>query len=497
MRPHRSGLPFVLLWMAILLAPAGAKLSHHFLGWPPVAADPENVSRENRRMSPVPAFRELPSRDWGRASEAWFDDRVPARNALVDVYKFLHFRVLKAPLAQQVPGVGDWIFRRGGSWPEMDDYLGAFSFSPEELDDWRTLFEGRVAWAEAHGTRYLEVLAPVKAQIHPDRVSPLLRPLHGATARSQIAAAMAGSPAASNLLCLADAIDAAQESGREVFYRGDHHVNAYGCYLLYRGIADRLRELWFPDLPPPPPFYDDPPADVVERRTPGCYEAYGRLEVSVPGSRRAAHPALAIPLARRDYPQVPVCVVQPGERRTAVFAHDSFLRYPLYSWHFHPPERFAVPLGPGFDRIAMLLHKRFATSVLEAAVRDEIPAVLVEQFSESKLVLSPVDAGLDDVMRRAAAFGRGVPLEEISAEAPAGPFLVRAVLDRVAADPAGPRPATAELLSAAGEPLAELPLPPGVRRALFFPPVDAPPPYSLRLSGATAGSSALEIRRPR
>ena len=483
MRGPRSSLLFVLLWMAILLAPLGLRLSHRLVGWPSDA--PARTSRENRNLAPFPAYRTLPSKDWGHTTEAWYDDHLPFRTPLVDLYKGLHFSVLKAPLSQQVPGVGDWVFRRGGTWPEMDDYVGAFAFTPEQLDDWRTLFEGRVAWAEAHGTRYLQVLTPVKAQIHPDLIVPTLRPLHGATARSQILAALADSPALPFVLCLSDAIDAAKESGHEVFYHDDHHVNAYGCYLLYREIDHRLRDLWFPDLPPPPPFYDDPPTNVVARLETGCYEAYDRLEVSVPGSERKAFPALGIPLESRHYPQIPVYITQPGAHRYAVFAHDSFLRYPLYSWHFHPPEHFAVPIGPGFDRVAMILHKRFRTSLLETAVRDEIPDVLIEQFPESKLTLSPVDAGLDDTMRRASAFLRASDLDS-SSPTPSGPFLVRAVLENVS------RKSTVSLLSASGDVLDTQPLPAGIRRAVFFAPVDTPPPYSL--SPTSAASTALTVR---
>ncbi len=404
MRAHRHDLCFVLLWMAILLAPLGSKVSHRLFGWPDTTVEPSAaVSRENRNLAPFPDFRRLPCKQWGTAIEAFYKDHIPARNELIDRYKDLHFRVLKAPLNEQVPGTGDWVFRRGGNWPEMDDFLGADTLAEQELADWRTLLEGRAAWAEAHGTHYLMVLTPVKAQIHPERVVPWLRRLRRPSLRSQLQAALADSPASSNLLCLSDAIDAAQESGREVFYHDDHHVNAYGCYLLYREIDRRLAALWFPGLPPPPPYYDDPPASVVERAETGCYEAYDRLEVSVPGSRRAAFPALGIGLSDKRYPMVPVYVEQPGEHRFAVFAHDSFLRYPLYSWHFHPPAQFAVPIGPGFDRAAMLMFKRLATPDLEAIVRAGPPDVIIEQFPESKLLLGPI--GLDDTMRRAAHGG--------------------------------------------------------------------------------------------
>ena len=399
MRKNLTQLGFVLLWMAILVAAPGAKLSHRFTGWPDIT--PPTAAQENRELAKLPDFRSLPDRKWGAGLEDFYRDHVPARNWLVSQYKALHFRLLKSPLAQQVPGTGDWVFRRGGTWPEMDDFLGAATLSPGDLADWRTLLEGRAAWAEAHGTHYLLVLTPVKAQIHPEKVLPYLRIHRRPSVRSQLLKALADSPARSHLLCLSDSIDAAQHNGREVFYHDDHHVNAYGCYLLYAGIDSRLAELWFPGLPPPPPFYDNPPAEVIERRASGCYEADGRLEVSVPGSRRIALPPLKINLTNRHYPMIPICVEQPGEHRTIVFFHDSFLRYPLSSWGFHPPEHFAVPVGPGFDRVAMLIFKRVNTTYLNRAIAAGPPDVIVEQFPESKLLLGTV--GLDDVMREAAA----------------------------------------------------------------------------------------------
>ena len=483
MRTSRLNLCFVALWMAILLANLGAKASHRFLGWPEVES--RTKLRENRELADFPTFRALPFRRWGAAFDAWYNDHFARRPDVVRLHNALRFRVLQAPIGEQVPGVGDWVFRRGGTWPECEDYLGAKTLSAQDLADWRTLLEGRAAWAEAHGTRYLMVLTPVKAQMHPEMMPPHLRRLRGTPVRGQVAAALAGSFAETNLLCLSDTLAAALAAGREVFYHEDHHVNAYGCHLLYAGIVGRLGELWFPGIPPPPPFYDHPPADVVERRAPGCYVANNRLEVSVPGSRMLANPSLDIRVGGRHYPMVPVYVEQPGEHRYAVFGHDSFLSYPLYSWHKKPPDHFALPMGPGFDRLAMLIFTRFDTKILSGIIRDEVPDVIVEQFPESKLLLGPV--GLDETMRRASAFARATDAaapESIS-------YLACAVFDNVSA-PKGR--AKARLLAEDGSVLAEEPVFPGVRRAVFFAPV-AERPARVALAGGTAGTARLDVRQ--
>lgn len=494
MRTARLNLCFTALWMALLCANLGVKASHRFLGWPEVAS--RTKLRENRELALFPNFRALPLREWGSSFDAWFNDYFARRPDVVRFHNNLRFRVLKAPIGEQVPGIGDWVFRRSGTWPECEDNLGAKEIFPQDLADWRTLLEGRAVWAEAHGTRYLQVLTPVKAQIHPDKMTPLLRLLRGTSVRGQVSAALAGSFAETNLLCLSDALSDALAAGREVFYHEDHHVNAYGCHLLYAGIVDGLRARWFPDLPPPPPFYDDPPADVVERRAPGCYEDNGHLEVSVPGSRMLPNGSLGIGVGGRHYPMVPVYVEQPGEHRLAVIGHDSFLRYPLYSWHKKPPAHFAIPLGPGFDRLAMLLFMRFDTKHLDTIVRDEVPAVIIEQFPESKLLLGPV--GLDETMRRAAAFGRATEVPAMESQtgdtetsaAKAQQYLACAVFDGVIA---GDGRCAARLVGADGAVLAEEPVSAGVRRAVFFAPV-AERPARVELDGGSARASELAVR---
>ena len=485
---------FSALWMLVLSANFLAKTGHKLFGWPEVDSAVPLV--ENRALAPFPDLRREPFRDWGRGLSAWYDDHFARRPDVVRLFKALQFRVLKHPVAEQVPGVGDWVFRRSGNWPECEDYLGAKLLSADDLGDWRTLLEGRAEWAAAHGTRFLAVLTPVKAQTHPEKMTANLRRFRGTPVCGQLLAALRGSPAEPFVLALSPRAAEEVAAGREIFYHEDHHVNAYGCWTLYDGIVGRLRQLWFPDLPPPPPYFDDPPADVRAGLAPGCWtDGNGRLSVSVPGSRLCRYPPLRIDPFGRRYPMLPVFVEQPGERRFAVFGHDSFLRFPLSSWHRGTPETLALPVGPGFDRLAMMIFRRFDTALLDETVRTEIPDVVVEQFPESKLLLGPV--GLDDTMRLAAAFAKArAAAGAAGADADGGaddgaPWLARAVFEDVAA------PGAARLLGADGAVLAERPVKPGVRRAVYFPPLPARPArVELSVPCASADLSAFpEVRQ--
>jgi hypothetical protein len=120
-----------------------------------------------------------------------------------------------------------------------------------------------------------------------------------------------------------------------------------------------------------------------------------------------------------------------------------------------------------------------------------VPDVIVEQFSECRLGYGPI--GLDETMRRAAAFGRGAPIAGDAALRRR--VLPRCVLESVTADTAkGASAITVELLDGT-EVLDSAILAPGVRRAVFFKPVTpARGPLAVRLTGGTAENAVLLLR---
>ena len=490
---------FVTFWVIMLFASLGFKWSAKLLGWPRWN---DFVISENRELNRMPNLRSLPVKEWGAAIDRWYNDHFAWRSRLIQFYRYVHFHWLHTAVGnQEVPGKNGYIFRKGGNWAEVEDYLGAFELTRDEIAAWLTLFEGRKQWAEAHGVYYLEVITPVKAQIHPELMFPMIARHRGQCVREQVHYALADSPARSNVLFVTDCI-AQLTKVRPAFYKSDHHISAYGTYLIFREIANALSAALGPMSFPA--FYTNPPPAVRAGTEPGCFEKgrvdYERLYVSAPGMKEA----LPSPAVKRGgpYPAISLVLTQPGANRTLVMGHDSFLRFPLSSWWFKE-DPIRLPIPDGFNRIVSLIFKRFQTRELEQLLSVEKPAVILEQFPEIKLTREVV--GYDETMRRASAFARGAPWPDGSHPAPGETALVLAVLENVT-DPSGAWvdmrngkdvPEIKVELRAGADVLATATTYPGHRRAIFFGPVTIPEtPLEVTLAGGQGTLQRLDLRRP-
>lgn len=490
---------FIGFWAVLLLSSLGFKLSSKLTGWP---CWEDYVISENRTPNRLPDLRTTPVKEWGSSIERWYNDNFAWRSRLIQFYRYIHFHGLHTAVGkEEVPGKGGWIFRKGGNWAELEDYLGAFELTPDEIERWLELFEGRKQWAEAHGVLYLEVITPVKAQIHPEMVYPMIARHRGQGVRDQVRAALADSPARDNVLFISDLIAQLTRS-RTMFYASDHHINAYGTYRVFEEIKTALATRLGPMEMPP--FFTNPPPAVLAGTEAGCFEkgrtGFERLYVNVPGMK---HDATSPALKRGGpYPVISLVLTQPGAHRTLVLAHDSFLRFPLSSWRFKE-DPIRLPIPDGFDRILSMLFKRLDTRTMDHLVSVERPDVIIEQFPEIKLTREV--AGYDDTMRRASAFSRATPLPA-DAPAPTGtPLCVMAIVEGVT-DETGAWvdmrsgkdvPEIAVDLLGGGDVLATVITYPGPRRALFFPEILAPgTPLELRLRGGSGEVRRIDSRIP-
>ena len=483
---------FVAAWMLLLCASLGFKASARLLGWP--QWDDFRLE-ENRNLATFPDLRRTPARDWGSGIDAWYNDQFAFRSRIVQFYRWLHTDCLASPINDiEIPGTGGWMYRNGETWAEISDYLGAFELTPEETARWIEFFEGRVEWASAHGARYLQVVTPVKAQIHPEHLPPAVRRHRGQGVREQVRAALQDSPARDHVLFLTDAIrEITDRGGRTYFYPSDHHVNGYGCYVIYREIMAAAERFFGPPMQMPP-WYDDPPAAVRDGREWGCFHCgatnYERLAVRMPGMEPVRSPVIG---DVEPKPSNHIAFAVPGNvRRTIAIAHDSFLRFPMYSWYHSDVEPVRIPLATGFDRAITLMFMRYNTRLLDRLVADESPAMIVEQFPEIRLTQDL--RGFDEIMRRAAAFSRGTPItpEDALALPPSTPLLARATLR----DVSGPDALTVTLL-ADTTPLATEATAPAPIRAVYFASLPlGGHPLSLSLPDATASSTTLDLRLP-
>lgn len=495
---------FTVVWVLILISGICFKFSAKLIGWPDFS---DSAFVENRALEPKPNYQALPAKEWGRATERWYNDNFAWRYEIISCYKYLHFNWLKSPARNSVPGKDGWIFGRidpadraqpGAEedfaglykWPEVEDYMGIIRMDKQTIADWVTLFEGRVAWAEAHGSRFLQVFTPMKIHVHSEKILPMIASHRRESFREDLREALKESPVCTNVFFMLESLQHEVALGHEVYYKEDKHENAYGCYCIYRDLLGRMRDLWFPDLPDFP-FYNSPvPADVLEGRAPGCWENEDRrLVISNPGTKVEDWRPLRISAKNVVYRRNPIFVRQPGTNRYVIICHDSFLRYPFASWHDQNAQ-FALPLGRGFDRVASMIFTRLNTEKMERYFTDVIPDVLIEQFSEGRLQLGVY--GLDDTMRRAAAWGRGKNVDNPESQTN---LMAMALIENVVSDM--PKSIIKiNLVDNNGKIIASSGVLPGVRRAVFFGTIPNANNLKVALVGGKAESISLKFRNP-
>lgn len=490
---------FLLLWCAMLLGPVALKVTNARWNVPAFLPFPKF---ENRLPAERPSLLHTPPREFGPAFDAWYSDHFAYRTRIVNFYRRLLYERLKTPIDREVPGAGDWVFRRGAGWEELEDYLGVFELTDKELDDWRTFFEGRVEWARAHGILYLQFVSSVKAQVHAEKIPPVIRYHRGRNVSTQVRDALKGSPAERHVLFIGDELRAAVQAGHETYYHEDHHPAPYGAWMQFDALNRRLRED-FPDIGDMP-FYEngEVPADVLAGRIPGCY--YGknrRLAVSNPGTGQTYDGVRETSLR---FPYTNVATTNGTGHVSILMGHDSFMRYSLESWKGRDGSvRF--PFAPGIGRVDANLFVRFTTDSLLWWTSKRLPDVIIEQFPECRLNQNLM--GYDDTMRRAAAFGRAVPLPEGEAPTPGTTVRALAVLEQLRTSPDQPDETLGEesaapvrvLLRAGNAVCASVSVPTGIRRAVFFPEfsadrIPAGAALSIELEGGCCSSSRLELR---
>ena len=450
---------------------------------------------ENRTATPFPALRTLPADKWGDRIEAWYGDAMPSRKWLVKRARDIHLKTLASPFGVYVPGRhGQW-FRTGMEWPELEDYLGTFRLSEDELDRWVDLFAGRKVWAEAMGCSFITVISPPKVQTMPDAPFPWLARHRGKSLFAQLEARLAERNETDAILSMREPLSG-PAGGRPLFLRkADHHPDAEGLYRMYEAVARTIPgcgvESWFGSAPPP---------EVASGHAPGCWTDGRRLCVSAPGSRPFKSPLLAIaPSATAAPNQRSASVLRgDGPGLHIVFAHTSYMRYTLSSWDAGN-EPVLFPFDARTHRVDSLLWKFLSDGDLDFITNDSVPDAIVQEINEWHLSQRPT--GQYAAQRNAAAFGRAAPLPEGGAIPPDADVCIRVILSDVdvgglKAVPVGRKCpyATATLLRG-GEPVASMPVNPGFRRPVFFPPV----PYGngdfgVEISNGSALLSPLAIR---
>ena len=451
---------------------------------------------ENRAATPFPDLRSAPAKEWGRGVEAWYDDAMPGRRWFVKQARAIDLKTLRSPFGVYVPGRGSQWFHTGREWPELEDYLGSFRLSDDELDRWADLFAGRRAWAEAMGCTFVSVLSPTKVQTMPDAPFPWISRHRGNGLFDQLRARLDRLGETGTVLSVRAALRSPAD-GRPLFLsKAEHHPDPEGLYRIYEAIAAAI-----PGCGVSPWFGAAPPPEVATGRSPGCWSDGRRLRVSSPGSEPFDSPFLALAKENKPAGNQRSAAVRRGDGAglRVVLAHTSYLRFTFSSWD-DAREPVLFPFDGRVARVDSLLWKFLGEADLDYLTSETVPDAIVQEINEWHLSQFPV--GWSASVSAAAAFGRAEAVSADAAPAPDDPVCVRAILADVEAgglrsmqlSAKGPR-ATATLFRD-GEPVASARVNPGVRRPVFFQSVPfGGGAFRVEVSGGSARLESLDVRR--
>ena len=357
-----------------------------------------NVAREKHDPAPAPSFSELPTRRWGKAVDAFFNDRFPCRKTWIKNYRSIFVKALGSPYAERVQGKDTYEFYTGEIL-ELETYMGVCTLPDSEIDNWRTIIEGRKAWADAMGIWYFQVIIPYRAFIDEEFLPVRLRRQKRESLGKRLFKSVQEGQAASRLLYPAEEFRQAEKaSGCSCYYKNDAHFSPNGMLVIYRIINAKIREAF-------PSVHQVSLDDAVP---PKCAICGKELAVSYPGEINVNDDYyLTIRDTGHPYPEKNVMTRRPGPGLRVLLSNDSMLRLSLDSWtkeegHVH------LPFGKGVKEVKSFMWKTLKPDLLESIVTDYIPDVWIEEMLEGQLKL--LKFGAPESLRNSAAFGRAVPI---------------------------------------------------------------------------------------
>jgi hypothetical protein len=126
---------------------------------------------EHRRPNPRPVLElnVAALTAYPKQFNAWYGDTFGLRDKLVRLHnEFKWFVLGVSPTSTLILGLDNWVeFTWFNTIPV---YRGVAGFETRELEDWRALLEYRRDWFEKRGIAYMFALAPVKAEVYPEKL---------------------------------------------------------------------------------------------------------------------------------------------------------------------------------------------------------------------------------------------------------------------------------------------------------------------------------------
>jgi alginate O-acetyltransferase complex protein AlgJ len=215
----------VLLWLPTL------DTFFHFDHTPPF--------KEKRVLARFPQFKSGLGglKKYVAGLEACFNDHFGYRNRLIFWHtKWTHDFLRSSSVPKVLIGKDGWLFWAGDQM--VEHYRGVNQFTPQELEDWKTLLEHRRDWLAQRGIKYIFVIAPDKQSIYPEYLPDWMTKVRLETKLDQFFAYM-HSHSTVEVLDLRPALRDAKKTA-PTYFKNDAHWNFFGGFLACHEIATEL-----------------------------------------------------------------------------------------------------------------------------------------------------------------------------------------------------------------------------------------------------------------
>jgi alginate O-acetyltransferase complex protein AlgJ len=336
--------------------------------------DLDNAPWLNEKRAPA-AFPDIsPDVDVLRALpagvQAYYDDHFGFRRRLIhweQRWKQAFFQETSRP--DVMIGRDGWLFYT--AYQMIEHYRGIKTFSPDELQNWRSLLEKRRDWLAQRGIKYLFVIPPDKHSIYPEYLPDWMTKAGTQTKLDQFFAYMKAHSTV-EVLDLRPALRDAKKTARTYLYT-DTHWNSFGGFIGYQDL-ERSLACQLPDLGEPLPFEAFNPTRRLEKEG-DLAVMLGQNYPEREGIQLTPLPPLILPAFKKDihiyvkqWPKDmdPVFTENPSKKRTLLMFRDSF------------SNEWVCLLGHHFNRVIYIWQYNWNCQLIER----EKPDVIVDEILE-------------------------------------------------------------------------------------------------------------------
>ena len=216
---------------------------------------------ENRRLAPPPELDlEAPKR-FALGFEDFINDHFGFRQPLIHLFRLLEVNLFKVTQSGTVLfGKDGWLFQAGQE--QVADYRNNWPFTEIELAEWADGLEAKHRALGKKGIGYLFVFAPNKHLVYPEKLPDSINRVRDESRVDQLVDYLSKHTDVP-ILDLRPALHEAKTRLRP-YHKTDTHWNAWGAYVGYTALIERLRQR-FPKLQ----AVELGPEDFARRETPG------------------------------------------------------------------------------------------------------------------------------------------------------------------------------------------------------------------------------------